>query len=153
MVTASSPSRCSTPRAASTISSWLSGCRTGLALGCRCQGGAGMAMTNNVLDTNYVRHVELRSLVTNDVRHTNGVLRQGVAGMSTTITAPASPDTGAGSPYRWRWVVLALVLAAEVMDLLDATIVNVAAPSIRTSLSGSYTSIQWIGAGYTLAFA
>jgi EmrB/QacA subfamily drug resistance transporter len=52
-----------------------------------------------------------------------------------------------------RWAILAIVLVAEVMDLLDATIVNVAAPSIRRDLGGSATTLQWLGAAYTLAFA
>jgi EmrB/QacA subfamily drug resistance transporter len=70
-----------------------------------------------------------------------------------TATAPAAQETSGAPPYRWRWWVLATVLAVEVMDLLDSTIVNVAAPTIRTDLGGSYTAIQWIAAGYTLAFA
>lgn len=56
-------------------------------------------------------------------------------------------------PYRWRWLALVAILTAEVMDLLDATIVGVAAPSIRADLGGDGTTIQWIAAGYTLAFA
>src|SRR5580693_9145946 len=52
-----------------------------------------------------------------------------------------------------RWVVLALVLAAECMDLLDGTIVNVAAPTIRTDLLASAARLQWIIGGYALAFA
>jgi EmrB/QacA subfamily drug resistance transporter len=51
------------------------------------------------------------------------------------------------------WLALAVVLAAEVMDLLDATIINVAGPSIRADLHGSYAFMQWLAAGYTLAFA
>src|SRR4051794_5309840 len=39
------------------------------------------------------------------------------------------------------------------MDLMDGTIVNVAAPSIRADLGGSATTLQWLGAAYTLAFA
>ena len=70
-----------------------------------------------------------------------------------TAPAPAAQETSGAPPYRWRWLVLATVLAVEVMDLLDSTIVNVAAPTIRTDLGGSYTAIQWIAAGYTLAFA
>jgi EmrB/QacA subfamily drug resistance transporter len=58
--------------------------------------------------------------------------------------------TDAGHP--WRWWILAVVLAAEVLDLLDATVVNVAAPSIRADLGGAVSTIQWIAAGYTLAF-
>jgi EmrB/QacA subfamily drug resistance transporter len=56
-------------------------------------------------------------------------------------------------PYRLRWVVAAVVLAASVMDLLDATIVNVAAPSIHRDLGGGASTLQWLSAGYTLAFA
>jgi EmrB/QacA subfamily drug resistance transporter len=51
------------------------------------------------------------------------------------------------------WAVLAIVLIAEVMDLVDGTIVNVAAPSIRADLGGSAATLQWLGAAYTLAFA
>src|SRR6202044_127318 len=52
-----------------------------------------------------------------------------------------------------RWIVAIVVLAANTMDLLDATIVNVAGPSIRRELGGGATSIQWLSAAYTLAFA
>jgi EmrB/QacA subfamily drug resistance transporter len=52
-----------------------------------------------------------------------------------------------------RWAILALVLAAECMDLLDGTIVNVAAPTIRTQLHASASGLQWVIGGYGLAFA
>ena len=52
-----------------------------------------------------------------------------------------------------RWLGLFAVLAAMIMNLLDATVVNVAAPSIRAELGGSYSTLQWIAAGYTLALA
>src|ERR1700733_123918 len=52
-----------------------------------------------------------------------------------------------------RWLVFAVVLAANVMDLMDATIVNVAGPSIRSALGGSASTLLWLSAGYTLAFA
>jgi EmrB/QacA subfamily drug resistance transporter len=57
------------------------------------------------------------------------------------------------TPYRWRWLAFAAVMAASVMDLLDSTIANVAAPSIRGDLGGSYADLQWISAGYGLAMA
>ncbi len=60
---------------------------------------------------------------------------------------------GGGEPYRLRWIVLAVVLAAEVMDLLDATIVNVAGPSVRRDLGGGAATLQWLSAAYTLTFA
>jgi EmrB/QacA subfamily drug resistance transporter len=52
-----------------------------------------------------------------------------------------------------RWFVFAVVLGANIMDLMDATIVNVAGPSIRAALGGSASTLQWLPAGYTLAFA
>ncbi len=70
------------------------------------------------------------------------------------IPATSRPASGAASgPYRLRWVVLAVVLAAEIMDLMDATIVTVAGPSIRADLGGGATTLQWLSAAYTLAFA
>jgi MFS family permease len=39
------------------------------------------------------------------------------------------------------------------MDLLDGTIVNVAAPTIRTDLHSSTSALQWVIGGYALAFA
>ncbi|MFE3767081.1 MFS transporter [Streptomyces sp. NPDC059104] len=55
--------------------------------------------------------------------------------------------------YPHRWAVLAVVLAAEVMDLLDATITGVAAPAIAADLGGGRETAQWLQAGYTLPFA
>ncbi|MGD0199107.1 MAG: MFS transporter [Solirubrobacteraceae bacterium] len=52
-----------------------------------------------------------------------------------------------------RWFVLAVVLASNVMDVMDSTIVNVAGPSIRADLGGGTSTLQWLSAGYTLAFA
>ncbi len=69
------------------------------------------------------------------------------------MTEIATTPTADPPLYRWRWLALVAVLTAEIMDLLDATIVGVAAPSIRADLGGDSTVIQWIAAGYTLAFA
>jgi EmrB/QacA subfamily drug resistance transporter len=52
-----------------------------------------------------------------------------------------------------RWIGLMAVLAASLMNLLDANVMNVAAPTIRADLGGSYTDLQWLTAGYTLAMA
>jgi EmrB/QacA subfamily drug resistance transporter len=66
----------------------------------------------------------------------------------------SSARTGAtDGPYRLRWLVAFVVLAANVMDVMDATIVNVAGPSIRRDLQGGNSTLQWLSAGYTLAFA
>jgi EmrB/QacA subfamily drug resistance transporter len=50
------------------------------------------------------------------------------------------------------WFVLALVCMAQFMVILDATIVNVALPSIQTDLQMSDADLQWIVNAYTLVF-
>ena len=70
-----------------------------------------------------------------------------------TETAASTASATAARYHSVRWVVAIVVLAANTMDLLDATIVNVAGPSIRRELGGSESSIQWLSAAYTLAFA
>ncbi|MDR8413775.1 MFS transporter [Nonomuraea sp. 3-1Str] len=55
--------------------------------------------------------------------------------------------------HRWRWAGLAALLVAEAMNLLDATIVTVAAPVIHADLGGDASSIPWFNAAYTLPFA
>lgn len=52
-----------------------------------------------------------------------------------------------------RTIALVIVALAFVIDLLDNTIVNIAIPSIQSNLAASYASIQWITAGYAMAFA
>lgn len=51
-----------------------------------------------------------------------------------------------------RWFVLVLVCIAQFMVVLDATITNVALPSIQTGLDFSASSLQWVVNAYTLAF-
>jgi EmrB/QacA subfamily drug resistance transporter len=71
--------------------------------------------------------------------------------VETTEIRGSEPDTPAS--YRWRWIALFVILAAEVMDLLDALVTTIAGPVIRTDLGGAESMIQWLGAGYTLAMA
>jgi EmrB/QacA subfamily drug resistance transporter len=51
-----------------------------------------------------------------------------------------------------RWLVLVLVCIAQFMVVLDATITNVALPSIQSDLDFSSASLQWVINGYTLVF-
>ncbi len=53
--------------------------------------------------------------------------------------------------YKHRWLVLTVVLVAEIMDLFDATIVNVAGPTLAQKLAASNTDLQWVIGGYALA--
>jgi EmrB/QacA subfamily drug resistance transporter len=50
------------------------------------------------------------------------------------------------------WVVLVLICLAQFMVVLDATIVNVALPSIQKDLHLSEANLQWIVNAYTLVF-
>ena len=50
------------------------------------------------------------------------------------------------------WQALVVLLAGMFIALLDTTIVNVALPSIRTSLDASEATLSWIISGYALAF-
>ncbi|GAA2138706.1 MFS transporter [Kitasatospora kazusensis] len=54
---------------------------------------------------------------------------------------------------RRRWLALAVVMTASLMDLVDVTIVNIAMPSIQRDTGASFSALQWITAGYALAFA
>lgn len=65
------------------------------------------------------------------------------------LMSPPARSSAVGNP----WLVLAVVLAAECMDLLDGTVVNVAAPTIHHTLHTSSTALQWIIGGYPLALA
>jgi EmrB/QacA subfamily drug resistance transporter len=62
--------------------------------------------------------------------------------------APGAPSE-AGGP---GWRAVAVVLVGAFMALLDTTIVNVALPTIHTSLRASPASLEWIVSGYALAY-
>lgn len=73
--------------------------------------------------------------------------------MSSPTPAPAAPHT-APEPYvagRAASLALLVVLFASFMDLLDVTIITVAAPDIATNLKASEAQLQWMLAAYVLA--
>ena len=55
-------------------------------------------------------------------------------------------------PHVNPWLVLVLVCIAQFMVVLDATIVNVALPTIQNDLGMSETNLQWVVNAYTLTF-
>lgn len=73
------------------------------------------------------------------------------------IEMPTNPikarSAGRGSPHPPAAVILTVVvvLVAAFMDLLDATIVSVAAPTIAAALDATGTQLQWVVAAYVLA--
>jgi MFS family permease len=53
---------------------------------------------------------------------------------------------------RRRWIALIVLCLGDLMIVLDATIVNVALPSIREDLGFSQTSLAWVMNAYLLTF-
>jgi EmrB/QacA subfamily drug resistance transporter len=73
--------------------------------------------------------------------------------VSTSTAAPPAGQPGGQDADPRRWVALGVVLTAAFMQLVDISIVNVAIPSIQRDLDATYAQIQWVLAGYQLAFA
>lgn len=69
------------------------------------------------------------------------------------MRADMNEDVSEAHPYPQRWIAMSVLIAATFMNLLDATIVNVALPSIQKDLNASSSAIEWIIAGYVLVFA
>ncbi len=72
--------------------------------------------------------------------------------MTAVLERPADPGAVA-APARRSWIGFAAVLTAMIMNILDSTIVNVAAPAIQRDLVMSNSALEWIAAAYTLAIA
>jgi MFS family permease len=81
------------------------------------------------------------------------------AGPGEAPSAPATTDstaqpTPAADPTRLTTrlrLILAIVLLADVLDLMDSTITNIAAPTIVREIGGGESLIKWLGTGYALA--
>jgi MFS family permease len=72
--------------------------------------------------------------------------------MSDTL-AVARPARPSQRPARSLWAALAVVLTGQFMAVLDASVVNVAAPSIHASLHTSGAGLQLVIAGYVITYA
>src|ERR1700689_2665479 len=66
-------------------------------------------------------------------------------------TTPVPEPDQAGADPR-RWLILAVVALAQLMVVLDATIVNIALPSAQQALHFSDIERQWVVTAYALAF-
>jgi EmrB/QacA subfamily drug resistance transporter len=77
--------------------------------------------------------------------------------MSQKTLAEGAPTGAAEAPPEpsstKRWWILAVVALAQLMVVLDATIVNIALPSAQADLGFSDGNRQWIVTAYALAFA
>jgi EmrB/QacA subfamily drug resistance transporter len=69
-----------------------------------------------------------------------------------TAAARAAATPSQGAPTRRLGLALAVIATAQLMIVLDATIVNVAVPRIQTALGFSGTNLEWVVNAYALAF-
>ncbi len=67
------------------------------------------------------------------------------------VTSSVAQGRRAGPPDR-RWLVLVIVAIAQLMVVLDATIVNIALPSAQRALGFPNSDRQWVVTAYALAF-
>ncbi len=66
--------------------------------------------------------------------------------------APAqTAATAAEANTRFRWLILAGLILAAAMELLDTTIINVALPQMAGNLSTTTQEIAWVSTGYILS--
>jgi hypothetical protein len=77
---------------------------------------------------------------------------QPTRGVSTAATSDAAGTGATGAPSRRLGLALAVIATAQLMVVLDATIVNVALPHIQTALHFSGTNLEWVVNAYALAF-
>jgi MFS family permease len=69
------------------------------------------------------------------------------------FSSPSHSRPAAGNPHHQRrWLILALLSVAQLMVVLDATVVNIALPSAQKALGFSTDNRQWIITAYALAF-
>lgn len=64
-----------------------------------------------------------------------------------------SVSASPGLSARQRYMALAVICAAELLVVLDNTVVNVALPSMGLQLRASMSGLQWVVDAYTLTFA
>src|SRR5919107_1269746 len=72
--------------------------------------------------------------------------------MSEPVRTPTDTSEGGTGPDPGRWWALAVLAAAQLMIILDASIVNIALPSAQKDLDISNADRQWMVTAYTLAF-
>jgi EmrB/QacA subfamily drug resistance transporter len=70
---------------------------------------------------------------------------------ATDALAAGAPEPRSSSERR-RWLALAVLCLGQLMMVLDATIVNVALPSIQSDLHFNQSNLTWVMNGYLITF-
>jgi len=68
------------------------------------------------------------------------------------LDAAAAEQAGGSAPPRRLGIALAVISAAQLMVVLDASITNIALPFIQKDLGFSQANLSWVVNAYTLAF-
>src|SRR5580658_3176377 len=75
------------------------------------------------------------------------------------VPAPAGESSGtrdsfgtAAEPDPRRWLILVVIGIAQLMVVLDMTVMNIALPSAQKALSFSDVDRQWVVTAYSLSF-
>src|ERR1700761_4472320 len=61
-------------------------------------------------------------------------------------------NSTSGAPDRRRWLILVVIAVAQLMVVLDATVMNIALPSAQSALHFSNVDRQWVVTAYSLSF-
>lgn len=72
--------------------------------------------------------------------------------MPNSVEVAEAPDAQTAMPDRNRWRAMAVIAAAQLLIVLDATVVTIALPTAQQALDISEANRQWALTAYTLAF-
>ena len=72
--------------------------------------------------------------------------------MSESAVSGGAATPAGGQPDRRRWLILGVIALAQLMIVLDATIMNIALPSAQRDLHFTIVDRQWVVTAYALAF-
>jgi hypothetical protein len=90
---------------------------------------------------------------TEDMSITQGSIGLNVPGRCRDeVLVDGDPPAALGDPSRLGRrlrAVLAVVIIADILDLMDTTITNIAAPTIVRDIGGGESLIKWLGASYS----
>jgi len=72
--------------------------------------------------------------------------------MSTAVETAEAQRLRSGAPDPKRWLAMAVIAVSQLLIVLDATVVNIALPTMQVALNISDADKQWALTSYTLAF-
>src|ERR1035438_4757289 len=87
-----------------------------------------------------------------DPARENPTSPEAVMSTPTATLPPEVPVSDRDANHARRWWILAVLGVAQLMVILDNTIVNIALPTAQHALHFSNADRQWVVTGYSLAF-